>query len=179
MERKTVEGSIDRAMKPTKGLKELPLARQTREMALAPEHGFVLAIGDCEVTFVPNAAVVGDRGNPRALLQGPMRAGVLVNCLNEVWYVESEPTGEDSFGLTLYAPQTGMRGWQSRKPVMSGQGKVVTQSDGREGIQFEMKTVFPRVRTSPREDSASVSGGTSGGSGGTSWEVKGEYKVTF
>jgi hypothetical protein len=127
---------------------------------------------DNVVVFAPAAGLFGGECDPGRLLRKPMTTGVIINCLADVWYVESEPTRGGRFGLLV---RTG-RG----KTVMCGQGSVSSEEDGSISLNFDLETVYDHVSSSPRNDSVKVGGGTkTDPDGRTSWETRVDYTYNF
>ena len=139
----------------TRNLEEFPLPEEAKDIPLDPSYGFEVPIDEFTATFIPNGRWFGPEGNIRAVLEEPMTAGVIVNCLDVVWFVESEPTGEEgTFGLLVYAPQQGER---KRKPLLVGQGSIGEDTQGDEALTVDVRTVYDFVRSSPRADKLSGS----------------------
>jgi hypothetical protein len=161
----------------SKKLEEFPLPEEAQNIPLDPESGFEMAIDEFTATFIPNSRWFGPEGNFRAVLEEPMTVGVIVNCLNDVWFVESEPTEPEAFGLLAYARQEGQYG--GRKPILAGQGSVVTDSSGRDGVQFNLRTVYDFVRSSPRGDKIETGGSCEQDLESGNTKCKGEVKYTY
>ena len=143
------------------------IARPTLNIQLPPfarsigpdfDNAWGVQIDKYLATFVPRAGLFGDQGDLRLLVREPITVGIIVNCMNDVWFVESEPTTGNSFGLLVYAPQT-RGGWRSRKPVMSGDGRIFLGRNRSSSVRFSLQTVYSYVSSSPRRDSVSASGG--------------------
>jgi hypothetical protein len=137
-------------------LAERPAATLTRGLNLDFDNGFGIKIQKYVATFVPREGIFGERGDPFLLIRESMTAGIIVNCLKDVWYVETEPTSEKTFGLVVYAPQE-LSGWRARKPIMRGEGEIASSQSGTT-TSFSIETLYAYIRSSPRRDHVSASG---------------------
>ena len=148
-------GTTDRVLPPSRTLEELTtLPPELDDVILSAADGFDMPIDSFRSTFFPNAAVIGASGNPRVLLERPMIVGVIVNCFHDLWWIESEPTRGDAFGMVAYVDETA-EGGPRRKAILSGEGHVEEGNAG-PAIRATLNTVYPFVRSSPRRDSVSI-----------------------
>jgi len=138
----------------------LQVAKRLKAPDLDIDSAFGIRLDKYLAVIVPIRGVFGPNGSIEALLRSPMQLGVIVNCFGKVWYIESEPTIDNGFGMLVYAPQSRTNP-HHRKPVMSGEGKVSTAKAGSASMRFGMKTVYDYVSSSPRRDKLSVSGSAS------------------
>jgi hypothetical protein len=140
---RTITGRSDRVVKNP----EIPFSPEIPDVELDIDLAFGIPIETpfekYTVVVIPAAGVF--RGDLASLLRKPRTFGAIITCLQEVWTIESEPTGEDTFGLLVYS--------ERRKPLISGRGRVVEDS-----FEWSLATVYDNVRSSPRADSVSGSG---------------------
>lgn len=153
---------------------DVRLPPDARSIGLDFESSWGVKIKKYVAAFVPRQGLFGDNGDLRVLIHEPITVGIIVNCMNNIWFVESEPTTGNSFGLLVYAPQTAS-GSRGRKPVMSGEGRISIKENRSRSVRFSFQTVYNYVSSSPRRDS--VSGGGSISRSKQSFHVK--YSIEF
>lgn len=159
-------GTFPPASQPPRAV-ALPTALQG--VPLDPQSGFDLPNGRFRATFVPRAGLVGPQGQPEALLREPMVVGMVISCLQDVWWIESEPATGSAFNLVLYrSPRDGGAG---RQAVMTGQGMVGGANGA--GIDFSVQTL-PSAPRLAGIDPAQASG-TIRSDGSTVGTFGGEY----
>src|ERR1700757_5289703 len=71
------------------------------------DNSFGVQVEDAMPTFVPVKGLFGKDGDLTRLTRETFTIGILVNCEDQVWYVEGEPTGPMTAGVMVYAPQHG------------------------------------------------------------------------
>jgi len=171
-ENKKIRGRSTKVI--AKPLLDVRLPRAASSLDLDLDHSWGVQISKYVAAFVPRAGLFGDQGDLSVLVREPTTIGIIVNCMNDIWFVESEPTSGNSFGLLVYAPQTA-KGWRGRKPVMSGEGRISIKNNRPRSVSFSFQTVYSYVSSSPRRDTISGSGSISRGR--TSINVK--YTIEF
>jgi hypothetical protein len=77
-----------------------------------------------------------------------MVMAMVVTCLQDIWWIESEPAGDRTFTMVAYAAADSSGG-SSRTAVLSGEG--VAAGDGGKGVEFSLQTV-PALARSDRHD---------------------------
>jgi hypothetical protein len=95
-------------------------------------------MGRYRATFIPRAGLLGPAGDPQRLVQESMTMAMVVTCLKDVWWIESEPAGEQTFSIVAYAADRATRG-SSRTAVLSGKGVVA--AGGEKRVEFSLQTV--------------------------------------
>jgi hypothetical protein len=113
-----------------------------------PQAGFDLPIGRYRATFIPRAGLLGPEGDPQRILQESMTIAMVITCLKDVWWIESEPAGGQTFSMVAYAADQATRG-SRRTTVLSGQGIVA--ADGGKQVEFSLQTV-PALAQSDAHD---------------------------
>jgi hypothetical protein len=129
----------------------LPAALES--VPLDPQTGFDLPVGQFRATFIPRVGLLGPGGKPERLLQEPMVMAMVVTCLQDIWWIESEPAGDRTFTMVAYAAEDATAG-SSRMAVLSGQGVVA--SDGGSAVTFALQTV-PALAGSDLHDQITAS----------------------
>lgn len=127
---------------------EFSLPTALESVPLDPLAGFDLPIGPFRATFIPRAGLLGPTGDPERLLREPLIMAMVVTCLKDLWWIESEPAGDQTFTMVAYAAESAPGG-SHRTAVLSGQG-VVTAEGGHK-VQFSLQTV-PALTGSDRHD---------------------------
>lgn len=117
---------------------EFVLPATLEGVPLDPRTGFDLPIGRFRATFIPRAGLLGPDGDPQRLLQEPMTMAMVVTCLKDIWWIESEPAGNKTFTMMAYAADE-VAGESGRLAVLAGQGVVAADGGGR--IEFSLQTV--------------------------------------
>jgi hypothetical protein len=169
------QGRSDKVVKKPKITAKLPSDAKKEDLDF--DSSFGVQIEETMATFVPVKGLIGKGGDMRRLLREPMTFGILINCVDQVWFVESEPTGPDTFGVIILAPQEGKQGWRSRKPILTGPCTIIENAPGDRTLKFDLKTIYDNVSASPRGDSLTVSGGISDGPAGTTYTTTVSYKI--
>lgn len=126
---------------------DFALPAELESVSLDPQAGFDLPIGRFRATFIPRAGLLGPQGDPQRLLQEPMIMAMVVTCLKKIWWIESEPAGDQTFTMVAYAADEAAGG-SGRLAVLSGQGVV---PDRGRGVEFSLQTV-PALAGSDRHD---------------------------
>ena len=132
---------------------EFSLPVELESVPFDQQAGFDLPIGRFRATFIPRAGLLGPEGDPQRLLQESTTMAMVVTCLKDIWWIESEPAGGQTFSMVAYAADQQTRG-SSRTAVLSGQGVVA--ADGEKRIEFSLQTV-PALAHSAAHDQIAAS----------------------
>ena len=158
---KTIAGTSDTIIADP----EVPFRPEVKGVELDFDRAFGIPVDEFTVIVIPAVGVFG-RGLDSVLVRQSTTAGAIINCEQKVWLMESEPTGEASFGLLIYG--------EDRKPLISGQGRLVERDDA---LEYDIATVYDNVQSSPRADTVKGSGKCK--TDGSGCEVGVEWSVTF
>jgi hypothetical protein len=157
-----ISGTVDKVVRNP----QIPFHPSINNVGLDFENAFGIPIEEYMAVFIPASGLFGPCSDLGRLLRSAMTMGVIINCLKDIWIVESEPTMGDGFGMLIHT--------ERGKTVMSGQGRVTSQEVATGGrtssMEFSIKTVYDYVSSSPRKDRAE--GGGSWGPDGPRVEVK-------
>lgn len=148
---------------------EIPFHPTVPNVGLDFDRAVGIPVDQHMAVFIPAVGLFGPCSDLGCLLRSPRVCGVIINCVSEVWIVESEPTLGNAFGVRVNT--------ERGKCVMSGQGTVSNPEDARgvaaPAVKFAVKTVYDNVGSQRR--SATVGGGATN----TGWEVHGSVTWTF
>jgi hypothetical protein len=67
-------------------------------------------MGRYRATFIPRAGLLGPAGDPQRLVQESMTMAMVVTCLKDVWWIESEPAGEQTLSNVANAADRATKG---------------------------------------------------------------------
>jgi len=123
---------------------EFTLPAPLHAVPLDASSGFDLPIGRFRATFIPRAGLLGPDGNPDVLLKEPLVIGMVITCLDKIWWIESEPAGGRAFNMVAYAAGAAP-GEQGLTAILSGQGTVA--ADGGKLVNFALQTASALVRS--------------------------------
>lgn len=129
----------------------LPVSQSPSDFALPgalesvsfdPDAGFDLDIGGYRPTFIPQSGLFGPEGDAERLIREPLVVGMVITCLKDIWWIESEPRGERTFTITAYAAEHAATG-SGRTALLTGEGAVTP--DG--GVACSLQTVSALARS--------------------------------
>lgn len=148
---------------------EIPFHPTISNVALDFDHALGIQVGDKTAVFIPAQGLCGPCADRGDLLRAARTIGAIINCVKDVWVVQTEPTLGNAFGILIST--------EKGKCMMSGQGTVTNEEGGRGGkgsvARFTVKTVYDNVGAEKRTVSAGGSGSDTG------WEVHAEVTWTF
>lgn len=148
---------------------EIPFHPTIPNVVLDFDQAFGIPMGDKMAVFIPAHGISGPCADRGDLLRAPRTMGGMINCVKEVWVVQTEPTLGNAFGILITT--------EKGKCVMSGQGTVTNEDGARGGkgsvVKFTVGTVYDNVGAQKRTVSAGGSGSNTG------WEVHAEATWTF
>ncbi|MFN8590415.1 MAG: hypothetical protein U0031_03055 [Thermomicrobiales bacterium] len=125
---------------------EFALPAALAAVPLDPAAGFDLEMGDFRPTFIPRAGLFGQGGDADRLVREPLVAGLVITCLKDTWWIESEPSGERTFTITAYAPEHAAGG-SGKTAMLSGVGTVAPDGN----VSLSLQTV-PALARSTEHD---------------------------
>jgi hypothetical protein len=124
----------------------LPLPKDVPPSQVDFDNAFLVNLtGGRQAFFIPMTGIFNKERGLQDLLHTPRTVGIIINCLKEAWYVESEPADGKRVGIMVFAPQAGQKGWRSRKPVMSGSASI----NADKSVTVSGSTVYDFVSPSP------------------------------
>ncbi len=136
--------TADTFVAPSRLPEDFALPAPLQAVPLDPGSGFDLPIGLFRATFIPRASLLGPGGDPHVLLKEPLVIGMVITCLEKIWWIESEPAGGQAFTMVAYSAGAGP-GEPDRTAILSGRG--VVSPDGAGLVDFSLQTVTELARS--------------------------------